>query len=277
MSSTSLRIVAREEAPQKDALSRQRLIEIRGLSKTYRTRDGDVSSLRPIDLDIHDGEFVAVVGPSGCGKSTLLKLVAGLIPPSQGEIVIDGKRVVEPPDDVGIVFQSPVLLAWRSVLRNIMLPVEVRGLDRASHLERAKKLIATAGLSGFENKYPWQLSGGMQQRASICRALVHDPKIVLMDEPFGALDAMTRERMNLELQRIHFETGKTILLITHSIPEAVFLADRVVVMSERPGSVAAIYDVDLPRPRRLEMMGEPAFAALARQIRGHFYAQGQLD
>ncbi|GAB4064677.1 ABC transporter ATP-binding protein [Ancylobacter sonchi] len=275
MSSTSLRIV-REEARQ-EASVRQRLIEIRGLSKTYRTRDGDVPSLRPIDLDIHDGEFVAVVGPSGCGKSTLLKLVAGLIPPSKGEIVIDGKRVVEPPDDVGIVFQSPVLLAWRSVLRNIMLPVEVRGLDRASHLERAKKLIATAGLSGFENKYPWQLSGGMQQRASICRALVHDPKIVLMDEPFGALDAMTRERMNLELQRIHFETGKTILLITHSIPEAVFLADRVVVMSERPGSVAAIYDVDLPRPRRLEMMGDAAFAALARQIRGHFYAQGQLD
>nr|WP_246548510.1 ABC transporter ATP-binding protein [Ancylobacter oerskovii] len=277
MSPSPLRIVAREEAREEAPAVRSRLIEIRGLTKTYRTRDGDVPSLRPIDLDIHDGEFVAVVGPSGCGKSTLLKLVAGLIPPSQGEIVIDGKKVVEPPDDVGIVFQSPVLLAWRSVLRNIMLPVEVRRLDRASHLERAKKLIATAGLTGFENKYPWQLSGGMQQRASICRALVHDPKIVLMDEPFGALDAMTRERMNLELQRIHFETGKTILLITHSIPEAVFLADRVVVMSERPGSVAAIYDVDLPRPRRLEMMGDTAFAALARQVRSHFYAQGQLD
>ena len=277
MSSLPLRVVAREEAREEAPAVRQRLIEIRGLTKTYRTRDGDVPSLRPIDLDIHDGEFVAVVGPSGCGKSTLLKLVAGLIPPSQGEIVIDGKKVVEPPDDVGIVFQSPVLLAWRTVLRNIMLPVEVRRLDRASHLERAKKLIATAGLAGFENKYPWQLSGGMQQRASICRALVHDPKIVLMDEPFGALDAMTRERMNLELQRIHFETGKTILLITHSIPEAVFLADRVVVMSERPGSVAAIYDVDLPRPRRLEMMGDTAFAALARQVRSHFYAQGQLD
>ncbi|MDR6951392.1 NitT/TauT family transport system ATP-binding protein [Ancylobacter sp. 3268] len=277
MSSLPLRVVAREEAREEAPAARQRLIEIRGLTKTYRTRDGDVPSLRPIDLDIHDGEFVAVVGPSGCGKSTLLKLVAGLIPPSQGEIVIDGKTVVEPPDDVGIVFQSPVLLAWRTVLKNIMLPVEVRRLDRASHLERAKKLIATAGLTGFENKYPWQLSGGMQQRASICRALVHDPKIVLMDEPFGALDAMTRERMNLELQRIHFETGKTILLITHSIPEAVFLADRVVVMSERPGSVAAIYDVDLPRPRRLEMMGDAAFAALARQVRSHFYAQGQLD
>jgi NitT/TauT family transport system ATP-binding protein len=182
------------------------------------------------------------------------------------------------------VFQSPVLLAWRTVLRNVMMPVEVRRLDRDTHLARVnthlarvKKLIATAGLNGFENKYPWQLSGGMQQRTAICRALVHDPKIVLMDEPFGALDAMTRERMNLELQRIHHETGKTIMLITHSIPEAVFLADRVVVMTERPGSIAAIYDVPLGRPRNLEMMGDPAFIALSQKIREHFYARGHLD
>ena len=170
-----------------------------------------------------------------------------------------------------------VLLAWRTVLRNVMLPVEVRRLDRASHLERARQLLNTAGLNGFENKYPWQLSGGMQQRAAICRALVHDPKIVLMDEPFGALDAMTREKMNLELQRIHFETKKTILLITHSIPEAIFLADRVVVMTDRPGSVAAIYDVPLPRPRALDMMASPIFAELTKTIRGHFYARGHLD
>ena len=268
-----LRIVTADEAPA----PRSRLIEIRGLTKTYRTRDGDVPSLRPLDLDIASGEFVSVVGPSGCGKSTLLKLVGGLIPPTSGEIRIDGAAVIEPPDDVGVVFQSPVLLAWRTVLRNVMLPVEVRRLDRAKHLDRAKKLLATAGLAGFENKYPWQLSGGMQQRTAICRALVHDPKIVLMDEPFGALDAMTRERMNLELQRIHFETGKTILLITHSIPEAVFLADRVVVMTERPGAIAAIYEVPLPRPRRLDMMGDPAFIALSQTIRNHFYAQGALD
>ena len=158
-----------------------------------------------------------------------------------------------------------------------MMPVEVRRLDRESHLARARKLLAMAGLEGFENKYPWQLSGGMQQRTAICRALVHDPKIVLMDEPFGALDAMTRERMNLELQRIHHETGKTILLITHSIPEAVFLADRVVVMSERPGTIAAIYDVTLPRPRNLEVMGHPTFVDLTQRIRGHFYARGHLD
>ncbi|MBS7697051.1 ABC transporter ATP-binding protein [Chelatococcus sp. YT9] len=271
--SLSLRVVNGMDEPK----AKRRLIEVRGLQKTYRTRDGDVPSLKPIDLDIHDGEFVAVVGPSGCGKSTLLKLVAGLIPPTAGEILIEGKAVTEPPDDVGIVFQSPVLLAWRSVLRNVMMPVEVRKLDRASHLERARKLLKTAGLEGFENKYPWQLSGGMQQRTSICRALVHDPKIVLMDEPFGALDALTRERMNLELQRIHQETRKTILLITHSIPEAVFLADRVVVMSERPGTIAAIYDVELPRPRRLEDMGNPLFSSLTQTIRGHFYARGHLD
>ncbi|WP_407527886.1 ABC transporter ATP-binding protein [Methylobacterium oryzisoli] len=276
MTSAALRVVG-DGAPASASASSRPLIEIRGLAKTYRTRDGDVPSLRPIDLDLAAGEFVAVVGPSGCGKSTLLKLVGGLIPPSAGEVRIAGRPVTEPPDDVGIVFQNPVLLAWRTVLRNVMMPVEVRGLDRGTHLARARALLKTAGLSDFEQKYPWQLSGGMQQRTSICRALVHDPKIVLMDEPFGALDAMTRERMNLELQRIHGETGKTVLLITHSIPEAIFLADRVVVMSERPGTVAAIYDIDLPRPRTIEMLGNPVFADLARRVRSHFYAQGGLD
>jgi len=245
---------------------RRRLIEVRGLTKTYRTRDGDVPSLAPIDLEIDEGEFVAVVGPSGCGKSTLLKLAAGLISPTSGEIRIDGKPVREPPDDVGIVFQSPVLLAWRNVLRNVMMPVEIRRLDRALHLERAKKLLKTAGLDGFENKFPWQLSGGMQQRAAICRALVHDPKIVLMDEPFGALDAMTREHMNLELQRIHNETGKTILFITHSIPEAVFLADRVVVMSARPGTIRRDAAIPFARPRSRELLGDPAFHALTDEL-----------
>jgi ABC-type nitrate/sulfonate/bicarbonate transport system, ATPase component len=255
----------------------RRLIEIRGLSKTYRTRAGDVPSLSPVDLDVDEGEFIAVVGPSGCGKSTLLKLLAGLIVPTEGEVRIDGEAVREPPDNVGIVFQSPVLLAWRTLLRNVMMPVEVRGLDRATHLARAHQLLETAGLKGFEDKYPWQLSGGMQQRAAICRALVHDPALLLMDEPFGALDAMTREHMNLELQRIHGETNKTIIFITHSIPEAVFLADRVVVMSSRPGTVEAIYEVDLPRPRSLEMMGERSFAEITKEIRGHFYARGALD
>ncbi len=252
-------------------------IRLQAVTKTYRTRDGDVPSLTPIDLSIGAGEIVAVVGPSGCGKSTLLRLVAGLLPPSSGGIEVNGHPVTRPHRDVGIVFQAPLLLPWRSVFRNVMMPAEVKRLPRAAHEQRARDLLRLTGLEAFATKYPWQLSGGMQQRAAICRALVHDPSILLMDEPFGALDALTRETMNLELQRIQMETGKTILLITHSIPEAVFLADRVVVMTARPGAVAAIYDVTLPRPRTLDAMGDPAFAALAREVRGHFHAQGRLD
>jgi NitT/TauT family transport system ATP-binding protein len=246
------------------------VIEIAGVSKTYRTQDGDVPSLRPLDFSVDQAEFLVVVGPSGCGKSTLLKLIAGLLSPSEGEIRVEGRVVTRPHADVGIVFQSPLLLPWRSVFRNVLMPVEVKGLPRAEYAERARALLKMVGLAGFENKYPWQLSGGMQQRASICRALVHDPKIVLMDEPFGALDAMTRERMNVELQRIQRETRKTVLLITHSIPEAVFLADRVMVMSARPGQIDAIYDVTLPRPRSLDMMADPRFVELTQTIRRHF-------
>jgi len=252
------------------------VIEIAGVSKTYRTQDGDVPSLRLLDFCVDQGEFLVVVGPSGCGKSTLLKLIAGLLPPSEGEIRVEGRVVTKPHSDVGIVFQSPLLLPWRSVFRNVMMPVEVKGLPRAEYEQRAHALLKMVGLEGFENKYPWQLSGGMQQRASICRALVHDPKIVLMDEPFGALDAMTRERMNVELQRIQRETGKTVLLITHSIPEAVFLADRVLVMSERPGTIAAIYDVTLPRPRSLDVLADPVFVALTQTIRRHFDVQRDI-
>jgi NitT/TauT family transport system ATP-binding protein len=204
-------------------------------------------------------------------------MIAGLLPATSGTIAIDGKAVSGPPDDVGIVFQSPVLLAWRSVFDNVMLQIDMRKLPRARYLDRAHALLRLVGLSDFERKYPWQLSGGMQQRASICRALVHDPAVLLMDEPFGALDAMTREKMNLELQRIWYETRKTVMFITHSIPEAVFLSDRVLVMTERPGSIAAIYDVRIARPRSLEVMGDPAFVALTQQIRKHFYSQGTLD
>ena len=253
------------------------LIEIDGVSKTYETADGPVESLKPLTFAIDDGEFIAIVGPSGCGKSTLLKMVAGLLPVTSGEIRVGGRRVDGPPDDVGIVFQSAVLLAWRTVLENVMLQIEMRRLDKAKYLPKAQALLRLVGLDGFEKKLPWQLSGGMQQRASICRALVHDPAVLLMDEPFGALDAMTREKMNVELQRIWFETRKTVLFITHSIPEAVFLADRVLVMSERPGTIAAIYDVKLPRPRSLRVMGQSDFGELTQTIRAHFYAQGTLD
>jgi NitT/TauT family transport system ATP-binding protein len=253
------------------------LIRGRGVAKTYHAKEGEVESLKPLDFDIQDGEFVSVVGPSGCGKSTLLKLVGGLLPATRGSIEIAGQRVEGPAGSVGIVFQNHVLLAWRTVLENIMLQIEVRKLPHERGLAHARELVEMVGLKGFENKYPWQLSGGMQQRASICRALVHDPAILLMDEPFGALDAMTREKMNLELQRIWSAAKKTVLLITHSIPEAIFLSDRVLVMSERPGSIAAIYDVPLPRPRTLAMMGGAEFGALAQKIRAHFYAQGSLD
>ena len=253
------------------------LIRVRGVSKSYRAAEGDVESLKPLDFDVSDGEFLSVVGPSGCGKSTLLKLIAGLLPATSGSIEIAGVAVDGPATGIGIVFQSHVLLAWRTVLENILLQVEVRKLPRAPGVAHARDLIAMTGLTGFENKYPWQLSGGMQQRASICRALVHDPAILLMDEPFGALDAMTREKMNLELQRIWATAKKTVLLITHSIPESIFLSDRVLVMTERPGRIAAIYDIPLPRPRTLSMMGSPEFARLAQTIRGHFYAQGTLD
>ena len=253
------------------------LIEARGVSKVYKTRDGEVESLKPLDFSIGEGEFVSVVGPSGCGKSTLLKMVGGLLPYTSGSLMLAGKPVNGPQKDVGIVFQSAVLLAWRTVLKNILLQAEMRHLPKAESLAKAMRLIEMAGLKGFEGKYPWQLSGGMQQRASICRALLHDPSLLLMDEPFGALDAMTREKMNLELQRIWAASKKTVLLITHSIPEAVFLSDRVIVMSERPGSIAATYDIDLPRPRTLDMMGSPEFAVHAKQIRAHFFAQGTLD
>src|ERR1700710_130022 len=266
-SSAHLRVVS-------DASAGAPGIRISGVSKTYRSRDGDVPSLRPLDFHINEGEFFVVVGPSGCGKSTLLKMISGLLAPSSGEILVEGEKVTKPHGNVGIVFQNSLLLPWRNIISNVMLPIDMKKLSREKYLPRAMALLKMVGLEGFEKKLPWQLSGGMQQRASICRALVHDPKIMLMDEPFGA---MTRERMNVELMRIQRETGKTVLLITHSIPEAVFLADRVLVMTERPGAIAAIYDVPLPRPRSLDAMAEPVFTELVQRIRKHFFTQSALD
>jgi NitT/TauT family transport system ATP-binding protein len=258
-------------------MSQVNLIEARGVSKIYQSKDGPVESLKPLDFAIKEGEFVSVVGPSGCGKSTLLKMVAGLLPISGGSLTLAGKPIKGPQKDVGIVFQSAVLLPWRSVEDNILLQAEMRHLPKAASKDRARQLMEMAGLKGFEGKYPWQLSGGMQQRASICRALLHDPSVLLMDEPFGALDAMTREKMNLELQRIWMASKKTVMLITHSIPEAIFLSDRVIVMSERPGSIAAVYDIDLPRPRTLDMMASAEFGAYTKLVRAHFFSQGILD
>jgi NitT/TauT family transport system ATP-binding protein len=253
------------------------LIAFANVEKTFATRDGPVHALRDVSFSVGRGEFVSIVGPSGCGKSTLLKIVGGLATASRGSVEVAGKAVAGPPDGIGIVFQSPVLLPWRDVLENIMLQIDVRRLPRARHEERARALVKTVGLAGFERRRPWELSGGMQQRVAICRALVHDPDLLLMDEPFGALDAMTRESMNLELQRVWAATKKTVLFITHSIPEAVFLSDRIVVMTERPGTIAAIYDVPLGRPRRLEDMGNPAFVDLVQTVRRHFHAEATVD
>jgi NitT/TauT family transport system ATP-binding protein len=270
--SAHLRVVSEQSAPSKASG-----INLSGVSKTYGTGDGQVQSLRPLDFHINDGEFFVVVGPSGCGKSTLLKLISGLLAPTSGEIHVDGNKVTEPHGDVGIVFQNALLLPWRNIINNVLMPIDMKNLPRAQYMDRAKQLLKMVGLEGFEKKLPWQLSGGMQQRASICRALVHDPKIMMMDEPFGALDAMTREKMNVELSRIQRTTGKTILLITHSIPEAVFLADKVLVMTERPGGIAAIYDVPLGRERTLDAMSNPIFTDLVARIRKHFMTNSTLD
>ena len=253
-------------------------IRINGLSKTFEAdRSGSVLALRQIDCSIAQGSFVSIVGPSGCGKSTLLRIIAGLLGASEGSVVLDGQPITGTRRDIGVVFQSSILLPWRTILENVMLPAEILGLDMKAARERALQLIRMVRLEGFEDKLPRQLSGGMQQRASIARALLHDPKILLMDEPFGALDAMTREQMNLELQRIWMESGKTVVLITHSIPEAIFLGDRVFVMTPRPGALERIIPIDLPRPRTMHAMGEPAFTAAAGQIRDLFDHTGSFD
>jgi len=254
------------------------VIAVKGLRKEYPASSrGAVLALEDIDFEVAEGEFVALVGPSGCGKSTLLKIVAGLLPATDGEVMLRSLPVTGPRRDIGVVFQSPVLFPWRTVLENVLLPVDVQRLDRAKHRARALGLLALVGLSGFEERYPWELSGGMQQRVAITRSLMHDPALLLMDEPFGALDAMTRESLNLELQRIWLERRETILFVTHSIPEAVFLADRVFVMTPRPGRVLERIEVRIPRPRTLEVMATPEFGRIARAIRAHFNLRAEVD
>ncbi|WBB79191.1 ABC transporter ATP-binding protein [Micromonospora sp. WMMD882] len=227
------------------------MIRLSGVSRTFSGRSGEVEALRGIDLDVTDGEFVAVVGRSGCGKSTLLRLIAGLLPPTGGLIEVAGTPITRPRPDIAMLFQRPALLPWRSVLDNVLLPVEMFGWRRAAHRERARKLLEMAGLAGFEKRLPHELSGGMQQRVSLCRSLIAEPRVLLMDEPFSALDALTREELSVELQRVHMDNRATIVFVTHSIDEAVLLADRVVVLSPRPGRIRKVVDVDIPRPRSL--------------------------
>ena len=250
------------------------MIRLDGVEKTYRTRRGAlVQAVADITLEVGENELVTLVGPSGCGKSTLLKLVAGLVPVTRGAIHIRNELVREPFPDVGFVFQQAVLLPWRTVLDNVLFSVEMLGQDPRQHRKQAGELLELAGLAGFETTYPRELSGGMQQRVAICRALLPDPSLLLMDEPFGALDALTREEMSLELLRIWSERPKTILFVTHSIPEAILLADRVVVMSPRPGRIARVLAVDLPRPRTMDLEFDARFKAVSDEVRSLIYAQ----
>ena len=245
------------------------LIRLDRVGMTYTTASGTVEALRDIDLAVGRGELVAIVGPSGCGKSTLLRVIAGLRPPSRGRVEVDGRPVTGPLPSVGMVFQAPVLLKWRTIEGNVLLPAELSGLDPAAYRSRAAELLRLVGLAEFAGRLPRELSGGMQQRASLCRALLLDPPLLLMDEPFGALDAMTRDEMNLELLRVWGEGSrerKTIVFVTHSIPEAVFLADRVVVMTPRPGRLARVFDVPLPRPRTVTSRAGADFGALTLAV-----------
>ena len=242
-------------------------IHLAGVRKVYRARHSEFLAVSEVTFDVAAGELVALVGPSGCGKTTLLKILAGLHPHDAGEVRIgSAAQPFDPSRDIGMVFQQPLLLKWRRVLDNVLLPAEILGLPLAASRERARDLLALVGLRDAEAKYPYELSGGMQQRAAIARALVHDPKLVLMDEPFGALDALTREKMNLELLRIWKEAGKTILFVTHGISEAVFLGSRVVVFTAGPARMADNFEIELPRPRTLDMKTHEAFGVYTRRV-----------
>ncbi len=245
------------------------LLQAEALSLVYQTRRGAITALDGLELAIARGEFLSIIGPSGCGKSSLLKVAAGLLPPSAGAVSLSGSAILGPRRDVGVVFQRPTLLPWKTVLQNVLVPAETLRLDKAAARRRAAELLRLVGLADFGDDYPGELSGGMQQRVGLARSLIHDPAVLLMDEPFAALDALTREHMMIELQGIWRGTGKSVLFITHSIPEAVFLSDRVAVMSARPGRIVEEVPVDIPRPRGVETMGTAAFGELCTRLRSN--------
>jgi NitT/TauT family transport system ATP-binding protein len=258
-----------EQAVAPVGLTGRPVYELRGVSKTFVRRN--VQALDKVDLVLQEGAFSSVIGPSGCGKSTLLKIMAGLQPPSSGSVVLEGKPVLGPRRDIGMMFQQATLFPWRTTIENVVLPIEIRdgkAAARAMH-DQARQLLDLVGLKGFETVYPSELSGGMAQRAAICRMLITEPAVLLLDEPFSALDELSRDFMNMELQRICLERHATSFLVTHSIPEAVILSDVVYVMSPRPGRFVEAITVDLPRPRTLDMMSDPRFGALVHRIRGH--------
>ena len=251
-------------------------LSLRQLGLTYGTSRGPLPALGPLSLEVADGEFVAVLGPSGCGKSTLLKILSGLLPPSGGEARLDGAPIDGPRRDVGIVFQQPTLLPWKTVRDNVLVPVRVLGLYSPEYRRKADELIEMVGLGQFADHYPHELSGGMQQRVAIARGLIHEPRLLLMDEPFAALDALTREQMTIELQTIWERTKKSVVFITHSIQEAAFMADRIVVLSTRPGRIVHVETVELARPRGIESMSAPAFVAICDRLRRLFSTKEAL-
>lgn len=251
-------------------------IDLAGISKAYPIPKGEVRALGPIDLDIAPGKFISLVGPSGCGKSTLLMIIAGLVPASQGRVVIADKPVTGPLTDLGIVFQSCVLVDWRSALDNVLLQIELRGLSRREYRPKAEALLQSVGLSGFLDRRPYELSGGMQQRTAFCRALIHDPPLMLLDEPLGALDAMTGEQLRGDLEALWMRRPMTVVLVTHSIEEAVQLSDEVVVISPRPGRIVRRVPIDLPRPRDFAMRQRFEFLELVTDIKETFRGYGVI-
>lgn len=253
-------------------------IRIQQLCKVYQARDGtEVEALQQVSFNVGRGEFVSIVGQSGCGKSTLLKILAGLLSKTSGTIAIEGQDIEGPRRDVGIMFQKPLLLDWRRVLDNVLLPVEIYQLNRQEYEDKARRLLSTAGLDGFLRKYPWELSGGMQQRVALCRALVAEPALLLMDEPFGALDTLTRQKMGFELLRLWDQWKSTVLFVTHDIDEAVMLSDKVLVMSPRPGRILEAFAVDLARPRKIFTKDTPEFIHFSSQIRRRLWEDGTDD
>ena len=243
------------------------LVRASGISKTYRSGDADMVALSGMDLDVMDGEFLSLLGPSGCGKSTALNIMGGLLSATSGTVTFDGKPMSGPSRDIGMMFQQAVMFPWRTTIDNVLLPIEVFGQSKKKYRARAEELLSMVGIEEFAKSYPWQLSGGMQQRAALCRVLIHSPKLLLLDEPFGALDEFTRESMNSELLRLQAHSKATAILVTHNINEAVFMSDRIAVMSARPGRLVEVIDVPFERPRTPELALTPEFAALALRAR----------
>ncbi len=267
-----------EQRPATEAGARRTVVEADGLSLTFETADGPVHALSEVDLRVGHGDFVSLIGPSGCGKTTLLRAIADLEQPTGGRIEVNGVSPHQARLDrsYGYIFQAPALYPWRNIERNVTLPLEIMGMPREERAQRARKYLELVDLAGFEKKYPWQLSGGMQQRASIARALCFDPELLLMDEPFGALDEIVRDHLNEQLLKLWDKTRKTVVFVTHSIPEAVFLSTRIVVMSPRPGKIIDVIETDFPRDRSLDIRETPAFLEVAHRVReglraGHSY------